>query len=420
MFAWVPGKRLSNGMKAADAMPRICFAAENGVNYAPTSIVVLNAVPALDEAVKIAFAATNSTSSTIRIVRKMSPDVTTSVVTEPPVTKSQGVRTPLSLSFDSVILHALAPKSFVEIGSLTQAFPGTTWQYDGGGQFINWPDGRIDSDIVALSASAPTNQRHVETEITMRAPDDTDSTPRVVTHLGVVPGVFAEGLSRHSTRIKHVDGVDLRDGDVVNDAEGHRWYFRAGRLSDRLRGVVSGDAMRVVNQGRAITPRRASQAMPKEYVPGALYELVVKWPEKAGGGSTPFRATSFPQDGFMGMPWGWNLDATYATVEHPRGRCQGKHGTALDFATPQLCALNGGTWDRPCETDTECPFYDPRQHRGACEAGFCEMPLGVDRKSFRTAADSKGMMLRGCDPTDPTYPYCDSSVNSGARFPRRT
>lgn len=47
-----------------------------------------------------------------------------------------------------------------------------------------------------------------------------------------------------------------------------------------------------------------------------------------------------------------------------------------------------GTWDRPCVWDSDCPFYQKNQtyfnHRGGCmEGGYCEMPVGVRRASFR-------------------------------------
>jgi hypothetical protein len=45
------------------------------------------------------------------------------------------------------------------------------------------------------------------------------------------------------------------------------------------------------------------------------------------------------------------------------------------------------TWDRPCKTDTECPFYLKNKNylnnRGGCNNGFCEFPVGLKRKSNR-------------------------------------
>jgi hypothetical protein len=53
----------------------------------------------------------------------------------------------------------------------------------------------------------------------------------------------------------------------------------------------------------------------------------------------------------------------------------------------ELCESRGvGTWDRPCEADNECPFVDGNG-RGACmDSGYCEMPIGVRRLSFKKYA----------------------------------
>jgi hypothetical protein len=44
-------------------------------------------------------------------------------------------------------------------------------------------------------------------------------------------------------------------------------------------------------------------------------------------------------------------------------------------------------WDRPCDYDEECPFYQKnttyKNYRGGCISGHCEMPIGVKRIAFR-------------------------------------
>jgi hypothetical protein len=40
-------------------------------------------------------------------------------------------------------------------------------------------------------------------------------------------------------------------------------------------------------------------------------------------------------------------------------------------------------WDRPCESKEDCPYVSGS--RGGCIDGSCELPVGVQRKSFRTA-----------------------------------
>lgn len=42
------------------------------------------------------------------------------------------------------------------------------------------------------------------------------------------------------------------------------------------------------------------------------------------------------------------------------------------------------TWDQPCVTNTNCPFYDSGQQRGGCKkTGECEFPVAVRRLGFK-------------------------------------
>lgn len=77
---------------------------------------------------------------------------------------------------------------------------------------------------------------------------------------------------------------------------------------------------------------------------------------------------------------------------------------------PAQCeSLNGGRgiWDRPCRENTECPFFQVNKrypnYRGGCDdSGFCEMPLGVQRRGFRSydAERSRPLCYSCPDPLD--------------------
>lgn len=45
-------------------------------------------------------------------------------------------------------------------------------------------------------------------------------------------------------------------------------------------------------------------------------------------------------------------------------------------------------WDRRCETNIECPYYQKNKnyqnYRGGCIDGYCEMPIGMSNNSYRT------------------------------------
>lgn len=61
-------------------------------------------------------------------------------------------------------------------------------------------------------------------------------------------------------------------------------------------------------------------------------------------------------------------------------------------------------WDKPCRSDNECPFYQANKNyvnvRGGCHNGYCEMPIGVRRLSFRKYVLN-----------DQSFPYCHGCKN---------
>lgn len=394
----------------------MCLVSENEVMYVPRHATVYNPAPDLDEALKIMLASAGFPS--VDLVREFGPKVTTSVVTEPPIVQDTRAHAALPVTYDMDILRALASHARVDIGSLTRTFPSTKWLVDGGGQFVRFGQLALERGLIKPSPAPADAITTPDLNRTQRHGNGVR--PRMHIYLGVVPDVFSDGLSRFSRRISRVDGVALRNGDTVRDVDGVEWYFNDGLLSDRVRCSVLSKAVRTVEDAKAIASRRAGVPSPPSYVPSAKCELRIIWPASDGGGVSAFACTSFPEDGAAGRAWGWWLDPQYATVEHPRGLCQGEHGVALDRATPELCVKDGGTWDRPCERDTECPFYDVRRGRGGCsKGGFCEMPLGVDRRSFRSPGSVGRIMNHGCAPEDPNFPWCPASSAKDVRFGTR-
>ena len=84
----------------------------------------------------------------------------------------------------------------------------------------------------------------------------------------------------------------------------------------------------------------------------------------------------------------------------------------------QLCNmkydLNGNLkeietiWDKPCDNDKECPFYGKnkkyQKERGKCIDGYCELPIGVKRLSYRKYDDNGIVNKPFCHNVD----ECDS------------
>ena len=69
-------------------------------------------------------------------------------------------------------------------------------------------------------------------------------------------------------------------------------------------------------------------------------------------------------------------------------------------------------WDRPCETNAECPFYQSnktyKNYRGGCNDGYCEFPLGITRTSYRYYDKRSKPVCHNC-PGDNIY-CCDNET----------
>lgn len=71
-------------------------------------------------------------------------------------------------------------------------------------------------------------------------------------------------------------------------------------------------------------------------------------------------------------------------------RCIGSEGDNLFRCTSTKNIAgkekNVGLWDRPCYTNSECPFYKSNQNYpnnfGGCRNGVCQMPIGVTRIGY--------------------------------------
>ena len=60
-----------------------------------------------------------------------------------------------------------------------------------------------------------------------------------------------------------------------------------------------------------------------------------------------------------------------------------------------------GIWDRPCETNEECPYYKANKNYpndfGGCVQGVCQMPKGVRRLGKRQIAEGSTPLCYNCD-----------------------
>jgi hypothetical protein len=83
--------------------------------------------------------------------------------------------------------------------------------------------------------------------------------------------------------------------------------------------------------------------------------------------------------------------------------------------------LGAGTWDQPCASHADCPFFQANRrypnYRGGCLAGFCEMPVGVTRVGYRKHAGSP--YCHGCSDTGtlPPEDCCARQTVPDVAFP---
>lgn len=61
----------------------------------------------------------------------------------------------------------------------------------------------------------------------------------------------------------------------------------------------------------------------------------------------------------------------------------------------KICEDNKGVWDRPCISNSECPFYTIYKH-GGCVKGSCEFPWGIEPNSPRTYNTQSEPLCKGC------------------------
>ena len=109
----------------------------------------------------------------------------------------------------------------------------------------------------------------------------------------------------------------------------------------------------------------------------------------------------------------------------PRYECYGKQ----DIKSMGLCESEYDTtglrkkpvyqWDRRCETNEECPFYQAnknyKNYFGGCVDGFCQLPLGLEKASFRKANDNSKPICYNCK--DPLDPFCCDEQKDISKYP---
>ncbi len=76
-------------------------------------------------------------------------------------------------------------------------------------------------------------------------------------------------------------------------------------------------------------------------------------------------------------------------------------------------------WDRRCEKNTDCPFYQAnknyKNYFGGCLDGYCQMPIGTKRVSYRYIDPKSKPMCYNCK--DPMNPFCCEEQKNKNLYP---
>jgi hypothetical protein len=310
---------------------------------------------------------------------------------------------PSVVRYDEQILAALLPGCTVLVGSVRIHAPSQAWLVDSGSEMV-----RLGPSLEEFVASPP---------VVLYADLNLLKSPAV----GLQSGIGQKIVLRTDV----MQGVRLRDGDrivspplkgydhTLLDADGapalvqmtskQAWQYRTGALYSHIlfRLLAHDVRMRGPN---VLVPRLAdSTRTPVE--DGDRVHLTLVWDD---GKEQAFDALAAVE---AGGAWTLTLRTRLPLVLDPLGTCYGKPGLGA-----RECVTRGGVYDRPCTHDTECPYFDPRTASGRCLDGTCGMPLGVGNASFRRADSATPPMMAGCDPDDPSYPYCEGLPATSAIF----
>ena len=80
-----------------------------------------------------------------------------------------------------------------------------------------------------------------------------------------------------------------------------------------------------------------------------------------------------------------------------------------------------GIWDKTCNLDTECPFYNSQTKEGSCISGQCELPIGVTRISPRKYINLKNALCKGCIENGPErVDKCCENQKDRKKYPNIT
>lgn len=109
----------------------------------------------------------------------------------------------------------------------------------------------------------------------------------------------------------------------------------------------------------------------------------------------------------------------YLCYDHPEIQSKGQCESDFDqFGKPKT-RWQKTYWDKPCENNSDCPFYQANKnypnYRGGCIDGRCEMPIGIEAVSYRLYDKESSPYCHGCK--DGTNPTCCEEQKDKKQYP---
>jgi hypothetical protein len=320
-------------------------------------------------------------------------------------------RVPCLVRYDSAVLAALLPDACVLVGSTRLHAPTQEWLVDVGTEMV-----RLDSGPEVPRSTKELFINHPP--VTLRV----DLNALRMQAVGIPSGIGQKVVLRSET----LAGVRLRDGDRVlsppvkgyeytflgaedepalgNAPALQTWWHYGGLLLSHVRvSLRIGDVR--IRETNTLVARSERTRLNPAIETGDRVCVTLLWDD---GNRREYDALASVAPGGV---WSLALRMRRPLLLDPLGTCFGKPGVHA----PE-CVAAGRVFDRPCQHDTECPFFDPRRAQGRCMHGTCVMPIGVANASFRTADPSTPPMMVGCEPTDDMFPYCRGLAASRAIF----
>lgn len=87
-------------------------------------------------------------------------------------------------------------------------------------------------------------------------------------------------------------------------------------------------------------------------------------------------------------------------------------GECIDHPNIKTESTCPTTWDKRCDINEECPFYQANKkypnYFGGCESGYCQMPLGIKRTGYRKYDKTSKALCYDADGVGGTRAECNT------------